>query len=254
VVVHAGPKHVPPPPSEGFTHVNKDKHPHGPQLLLWLKDRERSPIWRQQRDAIARLREYLPQYTPEQLEQFRAMAASARACAAIASAAGSARSWGAFPIQELEPEQAPEQAVEQPAMEFDQAYWEQASEQLIERVPEQILPEQIDRVSEAEQRAGQLPEQSAEQIAEPVPKPQIEQAMQAPGRPRHRPRIEFPHLKESLADLEEKPHFKNMQPKEEVAFVMARLRQYGDTVEDRQEKTLSRRIAEWHADRTKRAR
>ena len=235
--------------------MNKDKHPpHGPQLLPLPHGPRVVTDLATAAEVIPRLREYLPRTRRSNWSN----CARCRVCPSLRRLLRprDRHELGRIADQKLEPEQAPEQACE----EFDLAYWEQASEQLIERVSEQILPEQIDRVSEAEQPAGQLPEQSAEQIADPVPKPidlsheQIEQAMQAAGRPRHRPRIEFPHLKESLADLEKNPHFKNMQPKEEVAFVMARLRQYGDTVEDRQEKTLSRRIAEWHADRTKRAR
>ena len=123
------------------------------------------------------------------------------------------------------PQSPPEQAIEQPA--------EQTPGQIVEPVLEQI-----------EQAAEQPPEQTSEQV--------IEQATQAPSRPRHRPRIEFPHLDEALAALEKEPHWKSMQLKEEIAFVMAFLREHGDNVTDDQDKTVGRRIGRWRATRAKR--
>jgi len=123
------------------------------------------------------------------------------------------------------PQSPPEQAIEQPA--------EQTPGQIVEPVLEQF-----------EQAAEQPPEQTSEQV--------IEQATQAPSRPRHRPRIEFPHLDEALAALEKEPHWKSMQLKEEIAFVMAFLREHGDNVTDDQDKTVGRRIGRWRATRAKR--
>ena len=56
--------------------MSKDKPPsHRSQLFPHsLKDLKQSPIWRQQQETIAKLHEGLPHpYTPEQVEQLRAM-------------------------------------------------------------------------------------------------------------------------------------------------------------------------------------
>ena len=91
--------------------MGKDKGPpDGPQLFPpSLKTLKRSPIWPQQQEAIAKLRESVPrpQYTPEQLRTPR-LPADPAVDAIAARARAEAR-------QELEPEQVPaRQAIEQP--------------------------------------------------------------------------------------------------------------------------------------------
>jgi len=146
--------------------------------------------------------------------------------------------------------------------------WQEANAKLRESLPPlQCTPQQLrtprlpaDRLVDAiaarartEANQDLEPEQAPQQQAiEQPPERTIEQATQAPSRPRHRPRIEFPHLDEALAALEKEPHWKSMQLKEEIAFVMAFLREHGDNVTDDQDKTVGRRIGRWRATRAKR--
>jgi len=234
--------------------VSKDKGPpDGPQLFLpSLEALKRSPIWRQQQEAIAKLRESLPQpqYTPEQLRTPQ-LPADPVVDAIAARARTEAK-------QELEPEQVPkQQAIEQPPKQIEQPP---------EQPPKQIIRDKVDARFRTKQNRRKKPshhlkrrnpytnarrEQQWHPVAEPLPEETSEPTVApTPGRPRHRPRVEFPHLPEALTDLEREPHFKSMRPNEERAFVVARLRHYGDKVENDEgkvmERTISRRINAWH--------
>jgi hypothetical protein len=210
--------------------VSKDKGPpDGPQLFLpSLEALKRSPIWRQQQEAIAKLRESLPQpqYTPEQLRTPQ-LPADPVVDAIAARARTEAK-------QELEPEQVPkQQAIEQPPKQIEQPQ------------------EQPPKLKRRNPYTNARREQQWHPVAEPLPEETSEPTVApTPGRPRHRPRVEFPHLPEALTDLEREPHFKSMRPNEERAFVVARLRHYGDKVENDEgkvmERTISRRINAWH--------
>jgi len=104
--------------------MGKDKGPpDGPQLFPpSLKTLKRSPIWPQQQEAIAKLRESVPrpQYTPEQLRTPR-LPADPAVDAIAARARAEAR-------QELEPEQVPaQQEIEQPTEQTTAQVSEQAA-------------------------------------------------------------------------------------------------------------------------------
>src|SRR5262249_24402629 len=100
-----------PPPSGRITHLAEGKRsPHVPQLFpAALKPLKRSPIWRQQQKANAKLRESLPppQYTPEQLKTPQLPADRLVDAIAAKARAEMSREW--------EPEQAPEQAIDRQA-------------------------------------------------------------------------------------------------------------------------------------------
>jgi len=99
--------------------MGKDKGPpDGPQLFPpSLKTLKRSPIWPQQQEAIAKLRESVPrpQYTPEQLRTPR-LPADPAVDAIAARARAEAR-------QELEPEQVPAQQEAAPIERIDTKVW-----------------------------------------------------------------------------------------------------------------------------------
>jgi hypothetical protein len=141
-----------------ITHVSKDKYPpHDLQLfLLSLKDLRWSPIWRQQQEVIAKLRERLPRYKLEELERLRAMLRAPHLPDFSLSPELEAqlRDWR-YPLPE--PEQASEQGIEHPA--------EQPPGPLVNR-----MPERIERVFEQtiEQPIGQAPPADQAQTVEPV--------------------------------------------------------------------------------------
>jgi hypothetical protein len=246
--------------------MNKDKHPpHGPQLFPpSLKDLRRSPIWRQQQEVIAKLRERLPRYKLEELERLRAMLGAPHLpdVSLPPELEAQLREWR---YRQSEPEQASEQAIEQPAeqppeqpvnpvLEPIEQVFEQTIEQPIGQAPPANQAQTVEQVSTWIEQVLEQIEQAAEQPPEQASEQMIERAAQAPSRPRHRPPIEFPHLSEALAALGKEPRWKSMQPKEEIAFVMAFLRKHGNEVKDSHEKTIGRRIDRWRAARTKQKR
>jgi hypothetical protein len=211
---------------------DKGKSP-GPQLIpRALRDLKRSPIWRQQQEAIAKLRAHLPRlpYRPEQLKT--AQPPTDPVVDALAERAQ------AEAKQDLEPEQV----IEQPS--------ERVIEQPTEQPTEPVLPEPI------ESEPGNLPlaNQTSETITG-LTLEQIEKELETPPRLRHRPPTKFPHLKEALTDLKNDQRFKTMQPKEEVAFVADRLSYYGDKVTNAEgkpmDKTIGRRIRDWRKGKLK---
>ena len=112
------------------THVSEDDKgkPPGPQLIpRALRDLKRSPIWRQQEEAIAQLRESLPrpQYTPEQLKTPQLPVDPA--IDAIAERVRAEMSWE----REPEPEQVPAQAIKQ------------LTEQTAAQAPEQVAEKPV---------------------------------------------------------------------------------------------------------------
>jgi hypothetical protein len=156
--------------------MNKDKHPpHGPQLFPpSLKDLRRSPIWRQQQEVIAKLRERLPRYKLEELERLRAMLGAPHLpdVSLPPELEAQHREWR---YRQSEPEQASEQAIEQPA--------EQPPEHMVNRMPkpiEQVFEQTI------EQPAGKAPPadqvQTLEQVSTWIEQvlEQIEQAAEQP--------------------------------------------------------------------------
>jgi hypothetical protein len=223
--------------------MSKDRDPwRGPQLLspkeaAWWRS------WQRQQEEAAKR---WPRFTPGQIERARLELEIQRAPVPPELVRL---------LQSLEPpdeQSPPEQAVEQPDRPADQqeeAYWAHVTERLIERAPEQVLPEPVNSPA-AEQTTEQAPTEQAPETIVGMTLEQIEKKLEGPTRPRHRPRVEFRHLKEALTDLKKEPRFKSMQPKEELAFVVTRLRDYGDKVENDKgktmEKTISRRIDDWH--------
>jgi len=236
--------------------------PRGPQLFpAFLKNLKQAPILRQQQEAIARLRERLSRYTPEQLEQLRVAPGTLQfpdglLPPELARLLREERDW------QLEPEQIPEPSEHAPPADQAQTVEPVAAwiEQMLEQVPEQNeqtaeQPEWIEEAPEQQaiEQASPSTEQTTEQASETITGltlAQIEKELETPPRLRHRPPIEFPHLKEALTDLKNNPRFKTMQPKEEVAFVAGRLSHYGDKVTNAKgkpmDKTISRRISDWH--------
>ena len=219
--------------------MSKDKPPsHRSQLFpRCLKDLKQSPVWRQQQEAIAKLREGLPQpYPPEQVDQLRALLKTSplpdvSLPPELVEVLREERN------QQAEPEQAVESAAE-PTIEQMAAVEPVGVQAVALTIEPTVAPTPVQAV-EAE------PEQAIDPAVERTPP----QPPATPGRPRHRPRLEFPHLPEALMDLKKEPRFKNMQPKEKLAFVVKRLRHYGDKVENAKgevmEKTISRRIHDW---------
>jgi hypothetical protein len=193
--------------------------PPGPQLIpRALRDLKRSPIWRRLQEEIAKLRESLPrpQYLPEQLKT-----AQLPTDPVVDALAERAR-------VEAQQELEPEQVIEQPT--------EPVSPEPIKPEPDNLPP------------AKQAPAEASETITG-LTLEQIEKEFEAPTRPRHRPSIKFPHLKDALIDLQNEPRFKHMRPNEEVTFVAKRLSHYGDLVANDKgpsmDKTISRRIRDW---------
>jgi hypothetical protein len=158
------------------THVSKDKHPpHGPQLFPpSLKDLLRSPIWQQQQEVIAKLRERLPRYKREELERLRAMLRAPHLpdVSLPPELGAQLRDWR---YQLPEPEQASEQAIEQPA--------EQPPEHMVNRMPEpieQVFEQTIEQPIGQAAPADQV--QAVEQVSTWIEQvlEQIEQAAEQP--------------------------------------------------------------------------
>jgi len=152
--------------------------PPGPQLIpRALRDLKRSPIWRQQQEAIAKLREGLPQpYTPVQREQL--LTSQLPADPVVDALAEQAR---AEAKQELEPEQVPaqvkpEQVSEQ--IEFEYVDWAEVVLRQIKPEPEEWITECCywcpDKLSDGGVNVAEKPDWIIEflqwyPIAEPLP-------------------------------------------------------------------------------------
>jgi hypothetical protein len=217
--------------------VSNDKGPSpGPQLLPF--SRKDLTFWRQQAE---RLRASLPQLTPEQREQLSRLREMLRTLPAALVPPDLAEQLRVERDRQLYepgpvPEPQPPSPVEQVEQVFEWVDWiEQTSKERSEWIAQML--EQNERP--AEQSAEPTPEMDG------LPLEEIEQRMQGPQHPPGRPEVEFPHLQQALADLEDEPSLKSMQPKQERDFVMKRLRDYGDKVNDSQEKTIDRRISNW---------
>jgi hypothetical protein len=241
--------------------------PRGPQLFpAFLKNLKQAPILRQQQEAIARLRERLSRYTPEQLEQLRVAPGTLQfpdglLPPELARLLREERDW------QLEPEQIPEPSEHAPPADQAQTVEPVSAwiEQMLEQVPEQNeqtaeQPEWIEEAPEQQaiEQASPSTEQTTEQASETITgltPEQIEKELEVPTRPRHRPPVTFPHLQEALTDLKNAPRFKKMEPNEELAFVVKRLQHYGDPVVNAKgqsmDKTISRRIGDWHKGKLK---
>jgi hypothetical protein len=237
--------------------------PHGPQLFpSALKTLKRSPIWRQQQKANAKLRESLPppQYTPEQLKTPQLPAD--RLVDAIAAKARAEMS------SEWEPEQAPEQAIDRqaepkevPAQQTEETKQTketkgtEAPEPVVEQqaeapkdIDQQLLDQQLDLIKDPEQQAiEQVSEQAPEQAEQPA---EQSSSVQPPLKQKRRgsPPIEIPHLTEALDALgkeeKEKPKLR-LYPKKQVDFVIGFLSDHGVKVDKKWRKTIGRRITAW---------
>jgi hypothetical protein len=226
--------------------VSKDTSPpRRSQILFPLDELRRSPIWRQQQEAIARLREkLLTPYTEEQLARLRTLGLSIDAdlSSELVEVLRQRRE------QQNAPESGPEPAEPEPTLTVES----EAEPELAQSLPaEAELPSSPAGPGPTELETQPPPVEFEPAVGLEAQSPaQFEPVeLEAHGRPRHA----FPHLDEALAGLwvaEERTPALQDNERRQALFVIKTLRRLGDKVDEgKQLKTIARRIKEERARR-----